>query len=522
MAKRLCKFAEVRVAGAWLFLVAAIVLQGCAATVPYRNSKTGDDQQCRVLFHENDKLTQGDGSIAKRFRSDPCWLRSVEDHLEYDLITAEFDDQGWLQDTSGLRPKPDHIDDVLTKLEQIYNENQKNGISIVLYVHGWQHNAHPEDLDVVNFRKFLTDLKAAENGRALSPSPAASSGAPRIYDVPTKGETTGPRVVGVYVGWRGESIPLRVLNLVTFWDRKNTAEHVAAGSVRELFQQLDFVRDCGRTELDWKDMRRRLSPAERFKEGKVGHRNVRMLTIGHSFGGLVTYRGLSSEFIGSAVRASEDDYVSRLGDLVFIVNPAFEGARHEPLHIAGQRIRTLKRNQLPTLIIAQTSADYATRFAFPIARALNTFWEMQPEAELDATVLAVGHNPRYRTHSLSKCTSGNECKTSCQPSAPKVKAAVKALSVDQEEVLGEAEFMEKMGHEGFQDQTTYLCSGLALAVEGKLQPSQNPFWVVHTTPDIMDSHSDIFNPMFVRFMRQMYIAVTADRLKSPATTRCTR
>ncbi len=480
--------------------------------------------QCRQVFKQNDEITQGDGSIAESLAKDSCWLRSVEEHLEYDLITAEFDDQGWLQGTFGeTRPRPDHIDNLLAKLEEIYNENQKNGVSIVLYVHGWQHNASPQDRDVKKFRQFLGQIKAAENGRTLSADPNALNAAPRTYSE-AQVSARGPRVVGIFVGWRGESVLIPGLSLLTFWDRKNTAEHVAGGSVRELFQQLDFVRDCGRTDLNWENMRRRMSPEERRKEGGVGHRNVRMLTIGHSFGGLVTYRGMSGEFIGTAVRASKDDYVSRLGDLVVIVNPAFEGARHEALHVAGERISSLKDNQLPTLIIATSQADMATGYAFPIARAMNTFFEMQPAAEYAATVKAVGHNDRYRTHLLSRCNSSKDpqCKKTCQPSSQRLQFAAKALSKDQEAILGETELMETLGDKGFQQKTAYLCGELELVTGGGLRPPHNPFWVVSTTKDIMSGHDDIFNPLFVSFFRQMYVGVTLARLKNPATSRCTR
>lgn len=501
----------------------ALGLVSCAPAVPNRSVGIGSSAlECRAIFKQNDELTRGDGSISEKLARHPCWNQSLEEHTEFDLITAEFDDQGWLQGTAQpTLPRPDHLDDVIKKLAQIYDENQQNGISIVLYVHGWHHDARPADPDVAHFRKFLADIKAAENGRTLSDESLTKAG--RAYSEPQE-RAKGPRVVGIYVGWRGESVDFPGLKYLTFWERKDTAALVAAGSIRELFQQLDFVRDCGRTALDWNDMRKRLTPEERFKEGKVGHRNVRMLTIGHSFGGLVTWRGMSSEFIASAVRASREDYVSRVGDLVVIVNPAFEGARYEAMHVAGRRILDLKDNQLPTVIIATSRADLATRYAFPIARQLNTILERTPGPEGDATVLAVGHNPRYRTHFLSKCDSATnpQCIQACQPSAQLSQTAETAQSKDQTAILGEIQHMQRLGQQGFQDKKTYLCSALELETDGDPQPRHNPFWVVSTTGDIMSGHNDIFNPLFVSFFRQMYLGITLARLKNPATTRCTR
>jgi len=250
-----------------------------------------------------------------------------------------------------------------------------------------------------------------------------------------------------------------------------------------------------------------------------------MLTIGHSFGGLIAHRATSSEFIGYAVRASDRDFASRLGDLVVLVNPAFEGARYEPLHVAGRRIESLKKDQLPTLIVATTSADKATRYAFPVARWLNTLFETTEGAEQDANVLAVGHNPRYRTHALATCDPKTDprCRVACQPSEQRLQQASKALSTVKAEVLGEVEAMEKLGNEGFQQDTTYLCHGLKLDISPAPQvPPYNPYWVVTTTGDVMDGHNNIFNPNFVAFFRQMYVAVTAARVRNPATYRCVR
>jgi hypothetical protein len=517
-----------RVVAIAFVLLTCISLVSCTSSVPYRTTSIEESPECRLVFKQNDEMTAGEGTIAASLKDSPCWLRSMEEHLEYDLFTVEFDDQGWLQGTSKNTPSPkDHMHDFLLRLEKLYNENQQNGLSIVVYVHGWHGNARPDDGDMINFRKFLGQIKVAENGRTLSADPRNLTDAKRVYsDEPVT--LKRPRVVGVYVGWRGESLPIGYLRKITFWERKGAAEQVAQGSVRELFQQLDYARDCGRTGLDWKATRKKLSQKEQEEERQkkitVGYRNVRMLTIGHSFGGLVTYRALSSEFIGYAVRASADEFVSRLGDMVIIVNPAFEGARYEPLHVAGRRIGAVKHNQLPTIIIATTKADWATKYAFPAARIINTIFEMPPGDEYAAAVFAVGHNKRYQTHSLALCNpkTNPDCEKACRPPSPdkKVEAGV-ALSKERDAILAEAELMDRLGEQGFKDKT-YLCSNLELTTNGELLPPNNPFWVVSTKGEIMRGHNDIFNERFVSFFRQMYLSITLARLKNPAAPRCTR
>ena len=351
-----------------LACAAAVALAGCG-TIPYRVDGFVDKPECRRIYDVYDDVSPRNANVPEEVRASPCWLRAKEERDEYDLLVVEFDDQGWVQGTSDLtRPARDHLDAFFAELDRVYAANRDNGLSLAVFVHGWHHNADARDANVSDFRLLLRDLVIAERGRKLSAAPAAA---------------TGPRVVGVYVGWRGESVSVPGLRLTTFWERKNTAERVAQGSVREFFERMDFLRDRGRD--------------------RHGQRNVRMLTIAHSFGGLITFESLSSDFLRAAVRSTGDDYVSRLGDIVVIVNPAFEGARYEPLMVAGQRMTGVKPNQLPVAIIATSTADDATGILFPVARRVSTIFETTPGAEGDAIVKAVGHNDRYTTHRLAVC-----------------------------------------------------------------------------------------------------------------------
>jgi hypothetical protein len=209
--------------------------------------------------------------------------------------------------------------------------------------------------------------------------------------------------------------------------------------------------------------------------------------------------------------------MSRVGDLVIIVNPAFEGARYEPLHAAGHRLvsRGVERNQLPVLIIATSKADKATRYAFPIARAISTMFESMSGderwgREWQATVKTVGHNERYITHELSKCdVSDDTCKI-----------AQEACGKGEYAYIGKE--IVRHGFDASQERPSlqYLCNGLELRWTKEAFPDNNPFWVVRTTKDIMKDHSDIFNPAMIDFVRQMYIAflVAQREAGKPVTT----
>src|SRR5262249_44369637 len=134
---------------------------------------------------------------------------------------------------------------------------------------------------------------------------------------------------------------------------------------------------------------------------------------------------LNSEFVRNGVRfnrsasKADDRFMSRVGDLVVIANPAFEGVRYEGLRAVARRFTEPERNQLPVVIVATSEADWATKVAFPVARWFNTIFESTPGEEDAANVRGVGHNPRYITHKLSLCR-GADCDDPCkkQASAP--------------------------------------------------------------------------------------------------------
>lgn len=448
-----------------LYLISLIILaiSGCADTIPYRTEGFRDMPECKALYEQysdDRKVTFSETSVENQ-----CWKRSKEERDRYDLLFVEFDDQGWVQNTSNLkRPAEDYLDAFFKQLHQLYLKYSDHGLSLVLYVHGWHHNAQANDENVREFRALLRDIALAE------------------------GNEEGRRVIGIYVGWRGDSITVPGMNALTFWDRKNTAERVSQGSVREFFSRLDVFRDRA--------------------SGDDRSRKVRLLTIGHSFGGLITYESLSSEFLRAAGRRNgERSYLSRLGDLVVIVNPAFEGTRYEPLKIAGQRLKELRPDQLPVVIVATTKADWATGWVFPIARRFSTFFEKDPDNERAANIQTVGHNDLYTTHQLSICDQKDEaCWNACARSGVLSKSVVNIQQRRAHIVDKELARMKILATQGFKTKE-YLCGGLMLTATEQWQPPANPFWVVQTSGDVMDSHGDIFNPNFVAFIRQMYLAV---------------
>ncbi len=85
---------------------------------------------------------------------------------------------------------------------------------VVVFAHGWFRSASQTDESVRRFKCALNNLQGIDGN-------------------------AGEGVIGVYIGWRGESIQIPILRYATFWDRKNTSEEVGRGSLVEFLTRLE-------------------------------------------------------------------------------------------------------------------------------------------------------------------------------------------------------------------------------------------------------------------------------------------
>lgn len=437
----------------WLTLGLSVHLAGCAPMPPRRTADFSPaSAECQVLHGQH----QDGRAIANP--QDPCWQHPAEHMPDYDLVVAEFDEQGW-EAGAGIRQ-------VLAHLRKIQAATPDERISLVVFVHGWKHSAVADDGNMRTFRRLLHGLAQQEK-------------------VLPHGQR---RVVGLYVGWRGGSIDLPLLEELTFWERKATAEKVAVGAVRELFSALD----------NWRDGNASRSPQERNK--------IRMLTIGHSFGGLIVLNTMTGEFIRSVVRFKQPHKLRRLGDLVVVVNPALEGTRYEALHTIASQVEQYRSDmqdrsgtQYPVFVAITGQNDKATRIAFPVARALSTMFEpVVSPAQYEANVQTIGHNPRYITHTLRTCDPAS---ASCALAAC-ASESITSQAHDEAALVGRLVAQPHFGT----DET--LCRGLRLESNARWQPKENPFWVVSAAGEVVRDHSDIENPRLLSFIRVLYGLIT--------------
>ncbi|HHL31965.1 MAG TPA: hypothetical protein ENJ41_05210, partial [Oceanospirillales bacterium] len=263
-----------------LIIIFSLQLLGCAPNYlyhsPNNDCKDGDDALCST-----DYIQQRDG---------------------YTLGFVEIDDKGWFRDRGQL-------DAFVQMLQQTAGDD----VLLLVYAHGWKHNASNEDRDMLRMHSTLAHLYAVE----------------QYSDHPRQ-------VIGLYVGWRGLSVTAPILKELSFWDRKSTA-HNAGESANEVFTKLQLVMDN--------------------KRALSAHPNSTYVVIGHSFGGALVYSAIRPIIVS---RLSKQLYDNTLleqqnsnSDLVVLLNPAFEASRVNELR---KQFKSL--HAAPYLVILTADNDW--------------------------------------------------------------------------------------------------------------------------------------------------------------------
>jgi len=466
----------------------SLTLGACTPMTPFRTALATDPAQPADCSPQ-------DGRVAAA-----CARTMLESSTKppYDLHFVEFDDQG-LQypdagDYSGGNPADvgearQQIDTLINRLSAL---PRGETLSLLVFVHGWKNNAAYDNGNVESFRRVLAAVSRTEAD--------APSGTPR-------------RVVGVYVGWRGLSATVEPFTELSFWDRKFTAEKVAVGSVRALFARLKAFqcdRNGGQTDTGG---RSRDGGCRGRKTGD--NPNVRMLLIGHSFGGLIMYNAIAEDLIESLTydlpTGRKPQPATRFGDMVILLNPAFEATRYTPLFRAAQRASQIgyQRYQAPIFVSVTTRADWATGLAFPFGRFLNTLFEREASSEeQQANRNTIGHVQQYITHTLLKSESETCPGWKLDPSTDA-------------EIRNNQELEKQASRRFFADYqlsdgklkdpwTRPFCGNMALQLltagetNGVKPDPDSPIWNVATDKPIMNGHSDITNAYLESFVRQLY------------------
>jgi hypothetical protein len=403
---------------------------------------------------------------------------AVEIYPEFTLAFIEFDDQGRLWSRAQL--------DLLDRtLDSEAGRDSYEGVTLIFFAHGWQHDASACDANVTCFRTFLAQI-ASDLASATGTAP---------------GHEKPPRVVGIYAGWRGRSVEVPILADFTFWARKRAAERIGAGELVELLTHLDqFVK--------------RQNAAGRFRSG--------LNVVGHSLGGTMVYAALANVLKSRVVEAlgrqesvtAEDNVIAGFGDLVVLVNPAFEASLYAPFEDILARFNAFSRYQSPVLIVVEGESDTPNRTWFRIGRGLDVLFERTgPRSSRTLLTTAVGNYEPFVTHRLEALTtssgdttpttagfgavSGCDCRLALTGLPEAEMARLRSfISCERSGMLSEDRSLPEPS-----SCAAGLDMGRArLTCRAGLDPAR-PFWVVRATDAVVQGHSGIFTGPLLSFVR---------------------
>ena len=292
------------------------------------------------------------------------WVRVLSDAdtgATADLCIIEFDDEGEFWDVRQLR-------DAVALIQQ-RNLESPHGLVVPVFIHGWKNNAD-WSREKGDLRRIARELTQSAARFQSNPSPHPD------------------RVVGVYIGWRGDVAKGRLLREPTFWNRLLAADRVASLNLKEALYAVMHTT--------------KVNPESK------------LIMYGHSMGGRILFNAMSGALIKGSTESGQAGTALPV-DLVVLANPAnraVDVARFVDL-LKRYRVRLVAdgpdgqpRPATGPLIASITSeVDSATRRAFPFGqsfvRLFRTYRENAPPGQPSQAWLAAhtdGHTDYLLSH----------------------------------------------------------------------------------------------------------------------------
>lgn len=393
-----------------------------------------------------------------------------------------------------------------TQREQVMSmvrQETKDGGVLVVFVHGWHHGPRTCDRDLCCFRRVLQQLLVARQERQrreLAARPDAALAARYAKE----------KVVGVYIGWRGESLAAPIANIPTLFDRKRAAERIGRTAGKEILQELD----CWWRKVD----------------------NLTMVTVGHSLGGAFVYQAMKGKLTGDVsgievpsrrpyriVRAHDDRAAvdgrkaerADLGDLVVLVNPAIEAVAYEPFdrdlrddrapaepdalrerRLPYDKKAAYETGQMPVLMVVASRADKDVKRYLPAGRWLQALVTLRWNRLFrPVTLVGMGRYDPFVTHELAY--TGTALLQTADPHQSDVPSCDCPMAYAGLMNLGGLSLQKTGERQAFGDGFVLEPTKDRLA---RGWDSNSPYFSVFTDANVMSAHSDIFNSRFVGFL----------------------
>ncbi|MCP1487861.1 hypothetical protein J3D48_004174 [Pseudomonas fluorescens] len=451
----------VRMAAAMLVL---LFISGCTFHQQWR-----DETQVCVIDRSEDGSDQ----------CERAQLQKRQGPGEYTIGYVEFNDQGELFSRQ-------QMNDVLGALQE---KAGRGDVLMVVFAHGWNHRAKEGDGNINTFRKVLENVSLTEAKDA--------------------NEKQRPRreVFGIYLGWRGLSLRVPVLEFLTFWDRKNTSAKVGAGDVTELLSRIELVKRT-RDAIKAQEVTESVIASckdhpciDELDKAKAAKSDTRLVVIGHSFGGLVVQSAIDRVLIDRAIRtggagAGYQGTIEGFGNLVILINPAFEAQRFNSMFKLQDERKTYFDDQLPVELVLTSRRDYATKFAFPVGRAFSSAFEKKGWASKN--LQTIGHYESFVTHTLNT------------PTPELLKSPQYA------DCFNDPATIAHSWYSGDRKGNRHIFGGLIL--ERDKLSERSPFLNVSVSGDLITGHNDVDEDLIIKFASRMISlsSITERQKKSAA------
>jgi hypothetical protein len=379
------------------------------------------------------------------------------------LSFVEFDEVGDFWDRRQLGTTADEI------------RNSKKPVFLVIFIHGWHHNANERKPvgknpgDVETFRCLLSQLAASDS-------------------------TSEVQVHGVYLGWRGRVVE-GFLDYLTFYSRKGAAARVAGAPMTETIFEL--IRQTRKNNPD----------------------KSRCVAIGHSFGALVLEKIMAQAIAGSIFAQdiqSGGRPFNTPADLILLVNSAAESiyAKEQSDMLVRIGYQDSVNANRPLLVSITSESDSATGHWFPLGTFLPTFFaerRYRGDRRRDAgnhelaqqrpyLRTTPGHNFSMFTHQMVRMDP--------PPDSPSPSVVAQRENKQTDKCLEpNPAFDENMQHP----------RPLAFATSDPDDPNQfmwwhfkrlenhdSPYWILQVPDEVIHGHAPIFTPQARAMMAALF------------------
>lgn len=451
-----------------LCLLCCSALVGCTTKYYVRGLEPPLDKSADITKVATDKMTQRD-----------LEARCIEQFDDFNIGIIEISDEG--------KVNPHQKQKVFNLIRQKAAVSEKNNkdLVILLFVHGWHHSALVCDNNLACYRKVLYGLKESEVLKEKE-------------------------VVGVYVGWRGESIDTDGFNVFTIWNRKSDAENIGNTGARELLLDLDGLYDSLKTQ-----------------RGRADQERISMISFGHSLGGAMLLSAARAKMVGTVmgetfIRAEKsfaeneqnDKSIkplrSSFGDLVVLLNPAIEARAWEEFDLDLKKPGTYEDSQLPTLIAIASAKDSAVGAALPASRWIRAVpmpWKLFTESTIDRQ--GVGHYKKQITHFLScnNSTPFNKIDSVCDCPYPAFENGINTYT-------NRTRRFTESGNMKLATASNSISCDLKVNPDLDFSWGNNfPYMVIQTDESVIGDHNDIYNPSLITFIASFLEDMLLDKDK---------